>query len=200
MANLSAMSLLANAKYNQLAEMYGDDPAKWKLSGAATLIGADIAEGYSQWAQNSLQAASIEKRQNEISRRADVSIANLFNQGEQIASKQASAFIKSGVKLEGSALSVMSETMEQATEAARIRRMEADFEIGQMEVEKALAKTRAKLAPFQTAINIAGSAVSSGIFSHSPVSVSGAGGTTAAQQAELKQTLGPALMQFSTIN
>ena len=161
------MKLLADAKYQQLAKMYGDDPQKWRLAGAATLIGADIAEGYSKWAQNTLKANSIQKRQNEIDSRADISIANLLKQGDKVESQQATAFIKSGVKLEGSALNVMSETIEQANEAARLKRRQADFEISQMEVQKAIAKTKAKYAPFETAINIGMSAVSSGMFSGS---------------------------------
>lgn len=163
MANLSSAALLSQAKYAELAEMYGDNPADWRLAGAATLIGADIADGYAKWATNSLRASQIEKRQSEINSRADITIANLLEQGEQVADKQEAAFIKAGVKIEGSALSVMSETLENANQAAMIRRREADFELGQMEVEKALARTKASMAPFETALNIAGSVVSSGV-------------------------------------
>ena len=192
MARLNSLTLLANAKYNELSEMYGDDPNKWRTAGAATLIGADIAEGYNEWANASLQANALERRQQEVSRRADVSIANLLQQGEQVAASQATAFVKSGVKLEGSALNVMSETMEQANSAARVRRMEADFEISQMKVQEAMMRTKAKFAPFQTALNIASSAVSSGIFNQPSQ------GTPAQQQA-LKTQLGSALDDFRSI-
>lgn len=143
--------------------MYGEDPQKWSAAGAATLIGADIAEGYSKWAQNSMQAQALEKRQNEIDSRANISIANLLKQGEQVEAAQATSFVKSGVKLEGSALNVMSETLEQASEAARIKRREADFEITQLKVEEAVARTKANHAFFETALNVAGSVVSSGV-------------------------------------
>ena len=82
--------------------------------------------------------------------------------------------------------------MEQANSAARVRRMEADFEISQMKVQEAMMRTKAKFAPFQTALNIASSAVSSGIFNQPSQ------GTPAQQQA-LKTQLGSALDDFRSI-
>lgn len=155
MANASIAALAANAKYSYLREKYGDDPEKWKLAGGASLIGADLAEGYSKWANANLKQSAIQRQQNEIEDRANISIANIARTGEKAKASQAGAFLKSGVKLEGSALDVMAETVMQATEAAMVRQREADFERANLEVAKRVAEVNAKFAPFETILGAA---------------------------------------------
>ena len=163
MASISNQALLANAKWSMLSKKYGDDPDKWRMAGAATLMGADVVEGYNKWAQASMNIDAINKRQEEIQARADISIANLAQQSESVQAAQAVSYIKSGVKLEGSALDVRTETANNAMEAEKIRQREADFEQGQMEVEKAINATKAKYATFETLLNMGGSAAMMGV-------------------------------------
>lgn len=138
---------VANSKY--LAETYGGSAQSWKNASSASLIGAELSDSYTKWANSNLQAESIESRQNEISARAEISVANILGQGEIVQGEQKGAFIKSGVKLEGSAINVLQQTASQALEAAKTRQMEADFEIMQMEVQQKMFETRAELAPLE---------------------------------------------------
>ena len=59
MASVSNQALLANAKWSMLSKRYGEDPDKWRIAGAATLIGADVVEGYNKWAQASMNIDAI---------------------------------------------------------------------------------------------------------------------------------------------
>jgi hypothetical protein len=161
MANRTTVAYLSSkARYDFLREKYGDDPQKWKLAAGASLIGADLAEGYSKWANANLQKESIARRQEETSDRADISITNIAKTGEKTKAAQAGAFLKSGVKLEGSALDVMSETVQQATEAAMVRQREADLEVANMEAMKKVKEVTAKYAPFETILGVASTAAS----------------------------------------
>ncbi len=150
---------VANSDY--LSNKYGGTPEQWKGVATASLIGAEISDSYSKWANSSIQASAIEARQNQITARADVSVANIFAKGEAVKSAQAGAFIKSGVKLEGSALNVMHETANKATEAAKIRQLEADFENTQLEVQRRMMQVQAEMAPLEFMVG-AGSAYAKG--------------------------------------
>jgi len=164
---LRTQALLANIDDEILKKKYleglVDSPEDYRAAAAASLIGADIAEGYNKWANNTLSMQAIDKRQNEIASRSDSILANLASTSEKVQAIQKTAFIKSGVKLEGSAIDVVTETAMQGMEAAKVRQREADFEIGAMEVEKALSKMRAKYAPVETLLNIGKSALLAGV-------------------------------------
>ena len=151
---LGVSSLLAKAKYDRLVKKYGDNPDLWQKAGTASLIGAEISEGYGKWASLNLKTSAIAARQEEISNRAEISVANLVKSGEKVAAAQAGAFVKSGVKLEGAALDVMTETALQATEAAQVRQQEADYEIAQQEVSKRVMKAQQDYAAFETILGI----------------------------------------------
>ena len=138
---------VANSRY--LSETYGGSVQAWKNASSASLIGADLTDSYTKWANANLQAESIEARQSEMSARAEMSVANIFGQRDVVQAEQKGAFLKSGVKLEGSALNVLQQTASQALEAAQARQMEADFEIMQLEVQKRMFETKAELAPLE---------------------------------------------------
>jgi hypothetical protein len=138
---------VANSKY--LSETYGGSTQSWKNASTASLIGAELSDSYTNWANANLQADSIESRQNEISARADMSVANIFARGEAVQGEQAAAFSKAGVKLEGSAINVLQDTADKAMEAARVRQMESDFENIQLEVRRQMFETQAELAPLE---------------------------------------------------
>lgn len=152
---LGVSSLLAKAKYDRLVKKYGDNPEMWEKAGAASLIGAELSEGYSKWANLNLKTSAIKARQEEVQNRAEISVANIAKQGEKVSAAQAGAFVKSGVKLEGSALDVMTETVLQATEAAQVRQREADYEIAQQEVARRVLKAQQQFAPIETILGVA---------------------------------------------
>lgn len=151
---LSIAALSAQGRYDYLIKKYGNDPSAYRKLADASLIGSELAEGYSKWANANLQASSIEARQNEVRNRTKVNLANLARAGESVQAQQATSFIKSGVKLEGAALDVLVETSMKTSEALIMKQREADFDIAQQEVMKRVAKAQAKFAPIETAVNI----------------------------------------------
>lgn len=155
MANqLSIAALSAQGKYDYLVKKYGNDPKAYRKIADASLIGSELSEGYSKWANANLQATSIENRQNEIRSRTEMNLASLARAGESVQAQQATAFVKSGVKLEGAALDVLVETSMKTSEAIIMKQREADFDVAQQEMTKRIAKAQARFAPLETAVNI----------------------------------------------
>jgi len=148
-----------NSKY--LASRHGGTAEQWKTMSTASMLGANISDSYAQWANANLTASSIQSRQAEISSRAAISTANIMQQGAKVQGAQQTAFVKAGVKLEGSAINVLTETANQAMEASKIKQLEADFEAGQLEVQRRMAETQAELAPLEFLVN-AGSSYAMG--------------------------------------
>ena len=148
-------------KWDELVDMYGEEGAKnMRIAGTASLIGADLAEGHASMVNAEMDIDAAESKQAEIAARASQSISNILVKKDKVQSAQTLAFVKSGVKLEGSAIDVLQETAHEAFESARVRQKEADFAIGQEEVSKSVAKAKARMAPWETALNIGGSVVS----------------------------------------
>jgi hypothetical protein len=155
MANRSGLShLLASSKWELLKEKYGENPDTWKAAGAMSLIGADLVDGASAVSNSNIKANNIAKRQTEVANRADVSLLNISKQGKQLTGIQKGHFIKSGVKLEGSALDVIQETIHKANDAMIIKQQEADFESSQLEIEKRLQRAKGEAAQVQTLLSI----------------------------------------------
>lgn len=160
MANLSALGTrqaIADANLAKLKKDLGLSSNQFKSLGASTLIGADIVEGYQDYANAKIQEDNLEQTQQEIQSRSDATIASIFAQQDKVQAAQTTSFIKAGVKLEGSALNVLQETAQDALDAAKIQQREADFDIKRMEVAKAIARTKAKYAPYNTALSALGS-------------------------------------------
>ena len=149
--NMAYARAIANSEY--LQKKYGGSE-DWQTLSTVSLIGAEVSDSYANWANSSLQANSLEARQQQIAARAEVSVANIFAQGEAVKSAQAGAFVKAGVKLEGSALNVMQETANKAMEAAQVRQLEADFEKTQLEVQKRMLESKAELAPLEFMVGV----------------------------------------------
>ena len=150
-ANTDYLKAVSNNDY--LAKKYGGTPSQWGTVSSATLIGADFVDAMAEKTNAELTASSIDAKQQELSNRADASIASIFAKSEQVQDVQRAAFIKSGVKLEGSALNVLTETASKAMNAVKFKQQEADFANTQLEVEKRMAEKRADLAPLQFVAN-----------------------------------------------
>lgn len=102
--------------------------------------GQGIGQAYKTKLFSALQAEAVKNQAREIDKRASVEIGQIFSAGERVASEQTAAFIKGGVKIEGTAMDVLSDTMSDAAEAAYIRRREADYEIIGLEMQRASLK------------------------------------------------------------
>jgi len=144
-------------------ESSGASANQLRGAAAATLIGAEISKGYSQWANSQLNIMANNRQAGEIDQRASLITGEIFARGEQVQAKQAGAFVKSGVKLEGSALNVLDETSDKALDAAINVRREADFALGNIAMQTAVAEVDADFAAFNTVLGSAqGAAVAFG--------------------------------------
>lgn len=161
-ADIDYQRAVSNSEY--LSKKYGGTEAQWKGLATASLIGADLVDSYSKWANANLMVQGIEAKQQEIEARADVSIANIFADRDKVQAAQKAAYIKSGVKLEGSALTVLAQTASDALEAAEVRQQEADFQNAILERQKAIAEVQADLAPMEFVINAGSSYARGNIF------------------------------------
>jgi len=137
-AKIDYLRAVSNSKY--LKGKYGESSDVWKTVGTASLIGAELSESYANWANAALQVSSMQTQQNEIKTRSEISIANIYAQSEAVQGAQKSAFIKAGVKIEGSAISVLQETATKAMRAATIKQQETDFQNTQMEIQKRMSE------------------------------------------------------------
>lgn len=102
--------------------------------------GKGIADAYKQKVFSALQANALKNQINEIDKRASIEIGQILQSGREVVAEQTGAFIKGGVKIEGSAMDVLSDTMTDAAEAAYIRRREADYQIVGLEMQRASLK------------------------------------------------------------
>jgi len=134
----------------------------YKAIGGASLIGADLIDGVNKSVGLSNEIKAIDTKQSEINTRADITLAAIAKKGEKVVGAQRASFAKSGVKLEGSALDVLTETEMSAINEAMIARQDADYDIKRLSIAKAVKEAQAKYVPWETAISILGSAGAAG--------------------------------------
>ena len=155
MADFGLAALVANQKLKLLQEKWGDDPKTLRTVGAASILAGELTGALEQVAEQNINDEAQRIRQEEILRRSEKSVANIIQQGQKLSALQKTAFIKSGVKIEGSALNVMAETAQRALEAAKVKQRETDFEVGQIEIARAVAEAKADTAVFGALLNSA---------------------------------------------
>ena len=160
-ADTDYIKAVGNNEY--LAKKYGGTPESWGAISTATMIGADLVDAMAEKTNADFSAETIDAKQQEVSNRADAAIASIFAKGESVKSAQKTAFVKSGVKLEGSALNVLTETANKAMNAATFKQQEAAYANTQMEVQKRMAERRSELAPLGFVANAGSSAVMSSL-------------------------------------
>jgi hypothetical protein len=98
--------------------------------------GQGLGEAYKQQVFAKLQSQAVENQMIEIDKRARTEIGQIYSKADRVVAEQQAAFIKGGVKLEGSAMDVISDTMADAAEAAYVRRREADYELEGLSMQK----------------------------------------------------------------
>lgn len=108
-------------------------------SSAATGIDLGLKMGEAFQQQYAAQAASfnLQRQMDEIDWRTDAAIQDIYKTSEKVQSNQVAAFIKGGVEISGSALSVLSDTISDAASAAYIRQRESDYDKLGLAISKA---------------------------------------------------------------
>jgi hypothetical protein len=142
-------------KYEMLVKKYGGSINAWKAAGAASLISAEALDGISAHQKLGLQSSILGGVQDEIASRASESILNIGEQERQVVGMQKAHFAKSGVKLEGSAIDVIQETINKATESMLVKQREADFKSTQLDVQKKLSQFQQSTIATNSLLSIA---------------------------------------------
>lgn len=98
--------------------------------------GFAMKEAFDAQAQAELASASIEHQMEEIKQRTQMQIQNIWQASAKIEANQKAAFIAGGVELTGSAMSVVSDTLNNAAMAAYVRQRETDYEMMSLEMKQ----------------------------------------------------------------
>lgn len=93
-------------------------------------------EAFQAQAQAQLQSGALQMQMEEIQLRTDMQIRNIYKTSEKVQSAQTAAFTAGGVEISGSAMSVISDTINNAAEAAYIRQREANYDLLSTGMEK----------------------------------------------------------------
>lgn len=111
---------------------------------------------YQDQAYAAIQAGNMQRQMEEIEARTKMELVQINLQSEKVVANQQAAFISGGVELSGSAMSVVSDTLNDAAQAAYIRRREADYDLGSLAIEKAQYKSAASSETLMLKIAAAG--------------------------------------------
>lgn len=131
-----------------------------------------VADAYKQQAMAELQAAALSRQMEEMEYRNKIDLRHISEQGQKVIAEQTAAYITSGVKLEGSAMTTISDTLANAAEASYIKQRELDYNLTNISMDKAQAEYAASNQ--QLILNMA-------------AGLAGAATTYAASRAKLQQ-------------
>ncbi len=95
-----------------------------------------LNSAFQEQAYAQLQSDMMQRQMDEIESRTQIEIYNINKSSEKVVANQQAAFIMGGVELSGSAMNVISDTMNDAAEAAYIRQRETDYEMVSSTMEK----------------------------------------------------------------
>lgn len=98
--------------------------------------GQGIGDAFRAQAAAEIQAMNLERQIAEIEGRNKLALQEIYKQGDEVAAEQIGAFISGGVELTGSAMSVVSDTLNNAAKSAFMRQREVDYTLGSLEMEK----------------------------------------------------------------
>ena len=99
--------------------------------------GMALGDAYKSKTNAEMQSSAIEMQMQEIDARADVTVENIQRRGERVVAEQKAAYQKSGFALEGSAMEVVADTLENASEAAMLARRQADYDMMGLAMQQA---------------------------------------------------------------
>lgn len=92
-------------------------------------VASGINSAFQEQAYASIQEGLISRQMDEINTRTNMQIAQINQQAEKVSATQQAAFISGGVQVTGSAMDVISDTLNDAAQSAYIRRREADYDL-----------------------------------------------------------------------
>jgi hypothetical protein len=112
--------------------------ASLAMMGAKHAAGTAIGwyEAFQSQAQAQLQSGALQYQMDEIESRTKQQIQNIYKYSDKVTSNQEAAFQSAGVEMSGSAMSVVSDTLNNAAEAAYIRQRESDYDLLSVGMEK----------------------------------------------------------------
>lgn len=112
--------------------------ASMAMMAAKSGMGAALAmnDAFRQQAAAALQSGALQIQMDEIQARTKMQIQNIYKTSEKVQSAQTAAFVAGGVEISGSALSVISDTINDAAQAAYIRQRESDYDTMSIGMEK----------------------------------------------------------------
>jgi hypothetical protein len=148
------LMLMLRAQESQYAKRYGGDPDNWRKLGTASLLAADFADGYTEYTNSQIALNTHKTQTKELQSRGDALLSLIGKQAGQVKAAQEGAFVKSGVKLEGSALNVLTDTMIQASQAEAQKKREFDWEMGQRKIEETMMTAKLDRAPLETLLGM----------------------------------------------
>jgi hypothetical protein len=95
-----------------------------------------INSAFQEQAYAQLQEGLIQKQMDEINTRTNMQIAQINKEAEKFTAKQEVGFISGGVELTGTPMNVISDSLNDAAQAAYIRRREADYDLMGLAMDK----------------------------------------------------------------
>lgn len=128
------------------------DTAKMALAKRSIENATSIYEAYQEQVQAGILANNVQSAMDEIQVRTDMQVANIFEQADKVVAAQKSSYVKAGVEFSGSAMSVISDTVNDAAEAVFIKQMEANYELQGLAFKKGALERQASNANLLTEI------------------------------------------------
>lgn len=130
--------------FNENAELFkNSDAAKMAVGKRAIENGIGIYEAFNKQLQAQLESNNIQTAINEIEARTNIQVGNIHTQADKVLASQQAAYTKAGVTVSGSAMSVMSDTLNDAAEAIRVKQMEAGYELLGLAMKKGILDRKA---------------------------------------------------------
>jgi methyltransferase-like protein len=148
------LMLLLRARDAEFKNRYGGSPEKWKAMSTTSLLAADLADAVTENANRSMQLTQLQTQRQELESRGNTILGQIARQGQKVAAEQTGAFTKAGVKLEGSAMNVVRQTMEEADTMAAQKQREMNYRSSQMKIQEQMIKAKMAQAPMETLLGM----------------------------------------------
>lgn len=103
---------------------------------AAIEFTSSVNAAYKEQAYAQFQSSQMQRQMDEIEGRSKLELRKMGEHAEKVVAGQEVSFIKAGVELSGSAMSVISDTLNDAAQAAYIKQRETDYDLGSSAMEK----------------------------------------------------------------
>jgi len=133
----------SNGFFSKLKDYYDGSTNASKVR-AGFSFASDVSEITLKDVQRGLMVDSLNSRIAETALRATINSRQISEQTDKVVAEQQMQFLASGVRLEGSALEVLADTIDNFAEKQRNTQREFDYEIENLSVEKAFTEVARK--------------------------------------------------------